>query len=90
VIGHVRYDRLLLKRGVVDTTLFEWFRETVRTGPKTKDVKVTLLDEARNPVVSWLFRRAWPSKYTGPAMNGKGNDPAIESLELEFEPRDMQ
>jgi phage tail-like protein len=43
---------------------------------------ITLLDDQRQPVVRWAVREAWPCKYAGPALNAKGNDVAIESLEI--------
>jgi phage tail-like protein len=32
-------------------------------------------------VARWTFENAWPSKYDGPTLSGKGNEVAIESLE---------
>src|SRR5262249_11442637 len=34
------------------------------------------------PVAAWIFRGALPSKLTGPSLNAKNNEIAIESLEL--------
>ena len=32
--------------------------------------------------MQWKFTRAWPCKYTGPSLNAKNNEIAIESLEI--------
>ena len=43
---------------------------------------ITLLDESRQPVMVWKFHRAWPCKWSGPSLNAKSNEVAIESLEI--------
>jgi phage tail-like protein len=30
----------------------------------------------------WKFKRAWPCKWTGPGLNAKNNEIAMESLEI--------
>ena len=30
----------------------------------------------------WNFRRAWPCKFTGPGLNAKNNEIAMETLEI--------
>jgi phage tail-like protein len=37
------------------------------------------------PVTRWNFKNAWPCKYEGPKLNAKGNEVAIETLELACE-----
>jgi phage tail-like protein len=34
------------------------------------------------PIAAWIFRGALPSKLTGPALNAKNNEIAIEAMEL--------
>jgi phage tail-like protein len=84
--GRVRYGNLVLRRGVSGRLeLWQWF-DAVRNGqPDRRNVTVTLLDEARNPVQQWRFREAWPVKYDPSDLQGKGNDVAIEMLELAVE-----
>jgi len=36
-------------------------------------------------VVEWHFENGWISKYEGAALNAKGNDVAIESIEITHE-----
>jgi phage tail-like protein len=43
---------------------------------------IVLLDEARNPALTWNFREGWPCKWEGPALNGKTSEVAIETLEI--------
>ena len=37
-----------------------------------------LLDESRQEVMRWNFRRGWPCEWTGPELNAKDNEIAIE------------
>jgi phage tail-like protein len=83
---------VILKRGVIgDLRLFDWLK-AVREGvydPRT--VVVTLLDEQRNPVCSWVLRHAQPKKWIGPtllaAVAGKV---AMEELQLVVEQIDFE
>ena len=43
---------------------------------------IVLLNEARQPVLRWNVREAWPCKYEGPALNAKSNDVALETIEI--------
>lgn len=77
-----------LKRGIVSSgPLWNWIRETRTTGVNAqKNVSITLLDEARNPVQVWLLRGVIPMKYTGPTLAAKGGgDVAMEELVLSAE-----
>jgi phage tail-like protein len=80
-------DEVTLKRGLVGSDdLFQWLK-TVRDGvADARDVTVTLLDEAREPVVTWTLRRAQPRKWTGPTLAAKGGgEVAMEELRLVHE-----
>ncbi|MDH6247045.1 phage tail protein [Mycobacterium sp. OTB74] len=68
--GISRTGEVALKRGVIgDLRLFSWLKET-RDGlydPRT--VTITLLDESRSPVVSWVLSNAQPKKWIGPNLH---------------------
>jgi phage tail-like protein len=76
-----------LKRGVIgDLRLFEWFKSAREGNASPRTVTITLLDEARNPVASWVLLRAQPKKWTSPALSAKGGgEIAIEELHLTHE-----
>jgi phage tail-like protein len=84
--GLAKYSNVTLRRGITGRTdLFEWWK-SVRDGQvQRRNVTITLLDEARQPVVRWLLRNAWPVKVEGPDLNATGNEVAIETLELAHE-----
>lgn len=81
--GLVKYPPLVLKRGVTGhMALWDWMDQVIKGDIRRTTVVITLLDEQRNPVVSWRVRNALPRKISGPALNANANEIAIESLEL--------
>jgi phage tail-like protein len=81
--GLKKFSNITLKRGVVgDTTLWEWIKTVLDGRVQRADGTITLLDESRQPVMTWKFRRAWPCKWTGPTLNAKNNEVALETLEI--------
>ena len=86
--GLIKYGNLTLKWGITDSLeLYEW-RKLVEQG-KTKEARrnlaVILMDEEGNSASRWEFAEAWPSKYDAPDLDGKGNDVAVETLEIVHE-----
>jgi phage tail-like protein len=60
----------------------------VRNGAQDqlKTVTIKLMSEDRTAVAQeWRLINARPMKYTGPSLNGKGTDLAIEELVLASE-----
>jgi phage tail-like protein len=81
--GLKSFSNIVLRRGVIgDLTLWAWIRSVLDGQVQRADGTITLLDENRQAVLRWKFRRAWPCKWTGPRLNATGNDIAIETLEL--------
>lgn len=77
-----------LKRGVLGSLdLYQWLDE-VRNGTQgqLKTVTIKLMAEDRQTeALQWRLINARPMKYTGPSLNGKGTDLAIEELVLSAE-----
>jgi phage tail-like protein len=94
--GIEKYSHVTLKRGVTGSTaLWEW-RKEVRDGgssfPPSRNVVIKLLDEKHNrgsPAMTWTLTNAWPMKITGPSLNAKGNDFAVEQVDLAHERLDI-
>ena len=85
-------DDVTLKRGVVGSVdLFEWLK-TVRDGTADpRQVTITLLDEARQAVATWVLRNAQPKKWIGPTLAAKGGgEVAMEEIHLVHEGIDYQ
>ncbi len=91
VFGLGKTADVTLKRGVVGAIdLFEWV-ESVRDGDRSKEqyfrtVSIKLMAEDRSTtVLEWKLLNARPMKVTGPSLNGKSSDVAVEELVLSAE-----
>lgn len=93
VTGLYKVPDVTLKRGVIGATdLYKWIDE-VRNGKQDqrKTVTIQLQNEDRSAVVmTWKLSEARPIKYTGPSLNGKGTDVALEELVLACERIDIE
>ena len=91
--GLTKTGALTLKWGLsASTELFDWRRQVVagKLGEARRTVYVVGLDDEGNEAVRWRLENAWPSKLDGPALNAKGNDVAIETIEITAETMDRQ
>ena len=81
--GMRKFTNIVLKRGVIgDTTLWNWLKTAMQGQVQRADLSIILLNESREEVLRWNVRRAWPCKWTGPDLNAKANEVAIEELEI--------
>jgi len=80
------YSPITLKRGITDSDeLWKW-RQTVIDGKtERKNGSIVLRDETGAEKLRWNFSEAWPSKWTGPALNATSTAVALESLEITHE-----
>ncbi len=86
--GLIKYGNLTLKWGITDSLdLYNWRKlvEQGKTKAARKNIAVILMDEEGNAAARWEFAEAWPSKYDAPDLDGKGNDVAVETLEIVHE-----
>ena len=85
-------DDVTLKRGLIgDLRLFDWLKETREGTFDPRTVTVTLLDERRSPVCSWILQQAQPKKWVGPTLTAKGGgEIAMEELHFVAERIDFQ
>ncbi|HMV67486.1 MAG TPA: phage tail protein [Myxococcota bacterium] len=94
--GIEKYPNATLKRGITGSTALWSWRQEVRDGgssfPPSRTVVVKLLNEQHdkgNPAMTWTLTNAWPTKLSGPQLNAKGNDYAVETLELCYDRLDI-
>lgn len=91
-----RYPNLVLRRGVTtDTALWDWWADVIThsytlSAATAKRVPrrngVILLDgRDHKAVAAWFFSNALPERLVGPGLNARGNEIAIETLELSHE-----
>ncbi|MCB1148370.1 MAG: phage tail protein [Leptospiraceae bacterium] len=89
--GLVKYSNLILKRGLIKSPeLHDWFKQAKQGTPERKDITVSILNEEHEPFAIWRLRNCWPVKYSGPTLNAKGNEVAMETLEIATEDVDME
>jgi phage tail-like protein len=84
--GRVRYGNVTLRRGVGPSRdLWDWWKTVADGHAERRNVAIVLLDDSKQAVKRWLVRNAFPAKYEAPDLNAKGNEVAIETLELAHE-----
>lgn len=81
--GLRKFGNITLKRGVTKSReLHDWHKNILDGQNDRRNGSIILLDDARQEVVRWNFFNAFPARWVGPNLNAKGNDVAIETLEL--------
>jgi phage tail-like protein len=78
-----RQSNLVLKRGIVDRVLWDWYFRLTQGIVELRNGSVAVLDPAGGEVVAeWHFLLAFPSKWQGPDLNAGQSNVAVETLEL--------
>lgn len=97
VPGRVRYENLVLKRGLVvwPSDFGNWCKKTLQAGDlstisnaklEAKTIMLELLDPSNNkPIMSWSFVNALPLKWDLTELNTQDNAIAIETLTLTYQ-----
>ena len=85
--GLNKYGNITLKWGLTDSIeLSNWHRMVVDDATALAGARRTVVirvqDETGADKAAYEITRAWPTKYNPTDLNGKGNEVAIESLEL--------
>ncbi|MET8625816.1 phage tail protein [Kitasatospora sp. NPDC004669] len=95
-IGRVKLQPIVLKRGMLvpvpggraDTALWDWLHGIVSGEQRAAryDGDIEVLDATGARTVShWRFTRGLPLKITGPALNAKTGEIAVEELHIAHE-----
>jgi len=86
VRGLRKISNITLKRGISGHVGFwNWVLDGISGDVQRQQGYIALLNEDRAEVMRWNFNQAWPTKYTGPSLNAKNNEIAMETLELAVE-----
>lgn len=85
--GLRKYSNLVLKRGVrkADNDFLNWINTVKLNVVERRDLVISLLNEAHEPVMIWKVRNAWPCKYEVGSLHASSNEVLIETLELAHE-----
>ena len=81
--GPVRYpSNLVLKRGLTDIKLWEWYQEITQGTILRKNGSIKLLDIDGEERWRWNFVKAYPVRWTWPELRAGTAEVAVETLEL--------
>jgi phage tail-like protein len=83
--GLTKYGNITLRRGMTTSLeLYNWYRQITsgQLAGNRKQVVIVVQDESGADQARFAVHEAWPIKYEAPDLNGKGNEVAIETLEL--------
>jgi phage tail-like protein len=84
--GQTKYNNVVLKWGLTDNReLFDWYTQIVKGQVVRKNGSIILQDTEGSEKIRWNFFDAWPTKYSAPELTAKGNDVAIDTVELAVE-----
>ncbi len=85
--GMQKFGTVTLKRGTFrnDNEYYAWWNTVSLNTVERRDLTISLLDEAHEPVVTWKIINAWPTKVQSTDLKADGNEVAIESIELAHE-----
>lgn len=76
------YPALTLKRGLVDSWLWDWHRDVIGGTVQRRVVSVILLDEQQQEAWRWICVGAYPTKWSGAELDATTGTIATESVEL--------
>jgi phage tail-like protein len=81
--GRAKYGPLVLKRGItLNDQLWRWHQDVLQGNFARRNGTIYLLHNTHIPVMWWNFRKAFPTKWTGPELRANSNEVAFESVEL--------
>ena len=82
--GMQKFANITMKRGVFksDNDYFNWWNTVSLNTVERRDLTISLLNEAHEPVMVWKVKNAWPTKIASTDLKADGNEIAIESIEL--------
>jgi len=81
--GPVRYQNLVLRRGLTDIdNLWSWHRDVTRGIVRRRNGSVILVGDLGHLLWRWNFRGAYPVRWAGPDLRAESATVAVETLEL--------
>ncbi|MCI0391855.1 MAG: phage tail protein [Acidobacteria bacterium] len=85
-VGRTKQNNITLKWGLTDSReLYDWYRDVVNGRIQRRSGSIVVLDTEGKEKARWNFYSAWPTKWDGPDYSAKGNEIAIETLEIAHE-----
>ena len=78
--GLRKFSNITLKRGVIkaDNDFFKWLSTIKLNTVERRDLTISLLDEAHNPVMTWRALNAFPVKVEGRSIEDKKKEDFVK------------
>lgn len=85
--GMQKYSDITMKRGTFagDNQFYDWWNTVALNTIERRDLTISLLNEAHEPVLVWKVKNAWAKKVQPTDLKADGNETAIESVEIAHE-----
>lgn len=85
--GMHKFSNITLKRGSIagDSDFYKWINTISLNTVERRDVVISLLNEAHEPVMTWKAKNSFPVKVQASDLKSDGNEVAIETIELAHE-----
>jgi len=84
--GATKCGPLVLQRGLTaNRELWNWYQEVANGRDVRKNIAVVLMNPDRTDAVRYNLYECFPVKWTGPTLDAKGSDIAIEEVVIAFE-----
>ena len=83
--GSISRGRIALSQGHISPRFARDIRAALKGQGAKITIEITQVNEEGSTVGRWEMKEAWPTKYDSPDLNAKGNEVAIETLEIEHE-----
>ena len=84
--GRTKFSNVTLKRGYVNSDeLWQWRKKVVEGKVERKSGSVILCGDDGEEIMRYNFFEAWPCKWKGFSLDGKGTDVNVEEIELAVE-----
>jgi phage tail-like protein len=85
--GLTKFSNITLKRGIQkgDNDFFKWMQTIQGSKVERRDIRISLLNENHEPVMSWRLRNAFPVKIDIAPLKASANEVAMETIELAHE-----
>ena len=88
--GRSKFGNLVLKRGYINSPeLWNWRKRVIEGHIERKAGAVVLCGDDGTEIMRYNFFEAWPTKWKGFVLDGKGTDVTVEELELAIELVDL-
>lgn len=92
-VGRAKYSNIVLKRGMfydrdgqVNDELWQWLQDIVSGRPVARyDGIIEVRNRDATVVATWVFERGLPARISGPQLNARTGEIAIEELHIAHE-----